>query len=136
MNKDEGRQLLGEVRKIDSRIRRMTMLIETLRASLLPSGIRYDLDKVQTSAKDTIPDVMAKISELEGKVIEMYLERADAVLRIEACIDSIEDPELREILTAFYSKGERARVIAKRIPCSRSGLYKMIDRAIQQMETK
>lgn len=134
MNKDEGRQLLGEVRRIDSRIRRMTMQIETLRASLLPSGIRYDLDKVQTSAKDTIPDVMAKISELEGKVIEMYLERADAVLRIEACIDSIEDPQLQEILTAFYTRGERARVIAKRLHYSRRQLYRLIDKAIERLE--
>lgn len=136
MNKEEGRAFLGEVRRIDSRIRRMKMQAETLRASLLPSGIRYDLDKVQTSAMDTLPDIMARIDELEGEIIRLYIERAEAVLRIEAGIDSVEDPELREILTAFYSKGERARVIAKRMHYSRSGLYKMIDKAILKMETK
>lgn len=136
MNKDEGRLFLGEVRRIDSRIRRMKDQVDTLRASLLPSGIRYDTDRVQTSARDPLPEVMARIDELEGQIIRLHIQRAEAVLRIEAAIDSIGDPELQEILTAFYSKGERARAIAKRLHYSRSGLYKLIDKAIIQLETK
>ena len=40
---------------------------EEIRLALIPGGIRYDIDKVQTSPRDRMPDMMARLNELQIK---------------------------------------------------------------------
>ena len=40
---------------------------EDLRLSLLPSGIRYDLDKVQTSPTDRMLEMVAKLTDMQER---------------------------------------------------------------------
>jgi len=58
-------QVLGRVRSLRKRKKAIRMKAEELRLSLLPSGITYDRDRVQTSPKETVLETMAKIDELD-----------------------------------------------------------------------
>ena len=54
MNERELRAWFKQVRKERYEIEHLKELINTAKAGLLPSGIRYDRDKIQTSPDDTM----------------------------------------------------------------------------------
>ena len=63
------KEFLNKIRHIDMMIDCKLEQISELRSMLLPSAIRYDEDKVQTSpSSDSIVDTLAKVVELEEKI--------------------------------------------------------------------
>ena len=65
---DKVYEFLNAPRHTLLQIQDLSAKIEALEDSLLPSGIRYDADKVQTSPKDPVPEIMAKIDDLDRQV--------------------------------------------------------------------
>lgn len=93
---------LMQVRKTENAIKRKQLRREELKSCLLPGAIRYDLDKVQTSPKDKIPEIMAKVDELDRQIEELMQEKAMQVIEIGEAIERLEDDNEKTVLTAFY----------------------------------
>ena len=55
---------LMRIRKTEYAIKRKQLRCEELRSCLLPGAIRYDLDKVQTSPRDKLPEIGEAIEQL------------------------------------------------------------------------
>jgi hypothetical protein len=80
---------------------------DTLYYSLLPSGIRYDLDKVQTSPQDRMPGTAAELYEIQ-EIIDRRIEKLSAdVALAHRIIDAVPTPECRELLLLRYLTGSR-----------------------------
>lgn len=96
------KRFLYAVRDEQKEIAELQERIADLRASLLPSAIRYDKDAVQTSASDVITDKMIKIAEydalLEKKIAGLYARRARAQKLIDLLPDSLE----RQVLSIYF----------------------------------
>ena len=96
------KRFLYAVRDEQREIAELEERIADLRASLLPSAIRYDKDSVQTSTSDVITDKMIKIAEydalLEKKIAGLYARRARAQKLIDLLPDSLE----RQVLSIYF----------------------------------
>ena len=57
----------SQIRKEQYEIEHLKRMISNAEAGLLPSGIRYDKDKVQTSPQDTMSKVIAKAVDMQRK---------------------------------------------------------------------
>ena len=93
---------LTAIRDWQKRLIIMAERSDTLRASLYGKGIRYDTDKVQTSAGDTFGDRMAEVAD---KV--RYIRRRQ--LKLDILKDSmrldiwrIDDDKCRDALELYY----------------------------------
>lgn len=67
MTISEAYAYLGQIRGITRRIEKVDERLSEMRYSLLPSAIRYDKDRVQSSPKDALLETMAKIDDLERR---------------------------------------------------------------------
>lgn len=70
--------------------------------SMMPSGIRYDLDKVQTSPKDSIPEHFAYLDslsrELKQATDRLWARKAEAL----KLIGNLDEPYQRTIMELYY----------------------------------
>lgn len=82
---DEVFNLLSAPRITQYRIKQIESQIRALEFSLLPSGIRYDQDKVQTSPEDQTSKVVTQIDRLERQADEMRQ-------KIPQQVDAIREP--------------------------------------------
>lgn len=93
---------LREVRHEQLEILDLRGKIESLEKSLLPGGIRYDIDKVQNSTSDKINDMLAQLgdfrTELE-KDLSRLIENESAAMQM---IQTLNSSEQRRVLTKYY----------------------------------
>lgn len=99
--KDVYNFLLAPLR-LSNEIWRKEMRCKALKACLLPTGITYDQDKVQTSASDRMSEVMAKVGDLNLQIAMLQKERALAILEISQAIDKLTDEKEKTVLDAYY----------------------------------
>ena len=71
MTQNEMSMYLGRVRNLIRKEQKLRRHIEELRYSLLPSGIRYDKDKVQTSPLDQMLETLSEIDHYERKRLKV-----------------------------------------------------------------
>lgn len=113
MTREEARRYLGRPRSIGRQIKTKETALGELRASLLPSGIRYDTDKVQTTPEDKLARVMAEIDRLEREIAELKLEQARAIADIEGVISTLHYEQSQEAMTRFYILRQKVADIAE-----------------------
>lgn len=91
-----------QIRNKEYAIQRKQLRAAELRSCLLPSGIRYDLDKVQTSPEDKLSKIMGKVDELDRQIAELMQEKALLVIEIGEAIERLTDDNEKTVLTEFY----------------------------------
>lgn len=101
-NAMKSKDYLKSIRKEQKEIKNLQEQKEAIYFSLLPSGIRYDKDRIQVSPEDMLPDKVIKMSELT-KEINSYIEHLEKnkakALRL---IRKIEDSNHRQVLVLYY----------------------------------
>ena len=75
---------------------------ETLRENVLPKGISFDKEKVQSVAGDKMANYAARIEEIEGKLEELTEEYYQAINDIERVIYLVDNEDAREVLAKRY----------------------------------
>ena len=133
MTREEARRYLGRPRALESKIRTKETALGELRASLLPSGIRYDTDKVQTTPEDKLARVMAEIDRLEREVSELKLEQARAIAEIEGAISQMERENVQEAMRRFYLRREKIDQIAEDMGYVPRHIYTLIQYGIDAL---
>lgn len=94
-------QVLGRVRSLRKRKKAIRVKAEELRLSLLPSGITYDRDKVQTSPRETILETMAKIDELDREYQSLSADMMKLKQEMTEWFFVLPERE-REVLKLYY----------------------------------
>jgi len=130
------KSFLYSVRDGQKEIEELNDRIYETEMSLLPGGIRYDKDKIQTSPSDKMPDMVAKIEEyrntLIGKVQELYEKKAQA----KEIINTLEDSRERQVLDIYFLSPKRQRIedVAHIINYSEPRTYQFYLSALKHLE--
>jgi DNA-directed RNA polymerase specialized sigma subunit len=130
------KEYLQRIRSERLEIQQFEERIEEQRYSLLPSGIRYDVDKVQTSPDDPMMRVYAEIDKLERKIKE-HLERLTTRYNIAMSnILLLDKSEHRQVLALYYLGQERLtwEMVAERMSFSEQRIYQLHNEAIAELE--
>ena len=128
-----GHEYMMQVRRIELRIRRISLQIEELESSLLPQGIRYDKDKVQTSPEDTLSKIAGKIMELDKERTQLSRERALLLMEIQDALDRLDNENEQIVLEAYYLSRMSMREIAEMISYSVRQVYTFRKRGIEKI---
>ena len=78
---------------------------EDLRLSLLPSGIRYDLDKVQTSPTDRMLEMVAKLTDMQERETDQKEALIADIELAERMVDAMPTSRYRTLLRLRYLYG-------------------------------
>lgn len=122
---------LNRVKRLKCELDKIKTRIEELHSNLLPSAIRYDKDKVQTSPTDTMLEVVAEINELEGKYRETYINFSKAMTDVEDLIEQVQDINQKLVLRRRYIKCMKFSAIAEDMNYSEEWVYKTHQKAIE-----
>lgn len=93
------------VRSERADIETLQLRIKELQMSLLPSGIRYDKDKVQTSPSDQMLEIAAKVDDLERKMQSKLAKLNADMVKAMTIVQAMPTPEYRQLLTLRYLTG-------------------------------
>lgn len=124
--------LLGP-RRISDEIWRKDLRRQELRSCLLPSGITYDRDRVQTSPEDSMARIMAEVDELDGQIDALQRSRAFEILRISRVIDQMDDPREATVLDAYYLGRRSMQEIAEHLHYSERHVYRLRGAGVAKM---
>lgn len=131
-----GHEYMMQVRRIELRIRRITLQIEELESSLLPQGIRYDKDKVQTSPEDTLSKIAGRISDLEKQRTQLVRERRLLLLEIQDALDQLTSEQEQIVLEAYYLSRMSMMEISEMINYSIAQTYRFRARGLRNLRIK
>ena len=92
---------LGTVRSLRKKEKRLREQIEDLRYSLLPSGITYDKEKVQTSPENLTLNTFARLDEIEGELRQIVVKLYSARVAITNKA-LILPPKERQVILRYY----------------------------------
>lgn len=102
MTLTETYEFLWQIRKKETVIRRKEAQRDELRACLMPGGVSYDRDRVQSSPKDSMTEVMARVVDLDNEIEALRVEKARLIMEISGAIEKLEDDNEKTVLTEFY----------------------------------
>lgn len=115
---------LLQIKKIEAEIKNKELQRDTLRSCLLPSGIRYDLDRVQTSPEDQLAAIEARIVDLEKEIRELSHHKQRMLVTITNSIYNLKDDSEKTVLLSYYIGRKKIETIAEEMPCSvRNAFY-------------
>lgn len=126
--------ILNAVRIIDLQILRLLSKKKMLESCLLyPSGIRYDLEKVQGSPENQLEKLTGEIFEVERKIRDLYSSKLDKAAEIEQLINLVESEEFRTILMLRYIGHMSINKIAESMSYSPDWVYKKHRKAVDEV---
>ena len=106
---------LGKPRWMQSEISALTEQIATLKTSLLPAGIRYDKDKVQTSPDDQMSAIFSRIDELERERDAKALERSQYIDSMRETFLHLSRPDYYDVLNLRFIANLTVKDTAKQM---------------------
>ena len=130
------KEYLQKIRSERLEIVQLQETVDELKYSLLPSGIRYDTLKVQTSPDDSMSRVMAEVDEYEKKIRDHLSRLVDRQNVAFAYIGVLEKSDHRLVLTLYYLTGERLtwHQVAEKMALSEQRIYQLHNDAIDELE--
>jgi DNA-directed RNA polymerase specialized sigma24 family protein len=129
----EAHDILNSVRIIDLQILRLLSKKKMLESCLYPSGIRYDIDKVQGSPENQLEKLTGEIFEVERRIRDLYSSKLDKAAEIEALINMVESEEYRTILMLRYIGHMSINKIAESMSYSPDWVYKKHRKAVDEV---
>ncbi len=126
MNK-QAYEFLNSARVLHWQWLRLKAKHDELETCLLPSGIRYDRDKVQTTPDDQMSKLVAEIVELEKEMAQIQLNKSNQITKIEQAVNSLESVEQRTALTMRYINRIPVTKIADEMGYAEPTIYKFMN---------
>lgn len=125
--------ILKKPREIKYRLCYINSQIRNLEECLLPSGIRYDKDNVQSSPSDKLSEIVAEISILEQEHTKLEADLLKAGDRIKALCTTLTDIEGTVIMMRFIAL-QKFEQIAIATNYTKGGIWDVYGRAIDKLE--
>lgn len=96
------KEFLRKIRTEQKEYQALVDSLETIRLSLMPSGIRYDKDKIQVSPVDIMPEKIAQLCETEDAIVEHMRNLDERRARAMTVTRQIDDPACRMVIELYY----------------------------------
>lgn len=129
-------EFLCGVRHIERQIEICKTKQEALRMCLLPKGIQYDLDKIQTTPSDRMSDIQADIADLSTEIARLNDAKYDQIKKISVAISLLDDDVEQVVLNAYYIGKMPMKKVATTVHYSVRGAYKVKKRAVQHLSKR
>lgn len=104
---------------------------DELESCLLPSGIRYDRDRVQTSPDDTVSRIVAEIAELEKSMRIIQRDKTRKIEDIYNTLEGLPCDEWRTALVMRFINRKPVSDIAAEMGYAESTIYKFMDKGAE-----
>jgi DNA-directed RNA polymerase specialized sigma24 family protein len=114
---------LYQVQVKDDEINRCIIQRDALVSCLMPAGMRYDKDKVQTSPDDQLGEIGARIADIDTYIRRLQREKAHAIIEISDAVNRLESKYEKLVLLRFYITGMSVRQIADMMHYSMRQVY-------------
>lgn len=131
---DKVYRLLTAPRTTKNKIKQLEARANALAYTLLPSGIRYDRAKVQTSPDDQLLKVTAKLDEIEREIKKLKGQMLRQVEEIREACNHLEKEEERTVLVMYYIGGFHMDKIAEAIGYSVQSAYRIRKKAQMHLD--
>lgn len=135
MNK-QAYDFLNSARVLHWRWLRLKAKHDELESCLLPAGIRYDKDRVQTSPEDTISKIVAEISELEKKMNAVQIAKRERIEEIDKALHELPSEEARTALTMRFINRIPVTEIAFQMGYAEPTIYKFMNQGAEHIIQK
>ena len=141
MTTKEVKEYFRQIRHEQYEINHLAEMIKSEELTLLPSAIRYDKEKVQTSPEDILAKSVAKINTLEQELAlsmsNLKLRRA----RAEAMLSKLESSDEREVMRWYYMSIDGRNLytwddVAARMAYTKRWILKIHGNAIRNLADK
>ena len=126
-------EFLNSARVLHGHWLRLKAKHDELETCLLPSGIRYDHDKIMTSPEDAMSKIIAEITDLERKMAGVQQAKSIRINEIANAINSLESDEERTALTMRYINRVPVSAIAEAMGYSEQRIYQFMDKGGAQI---
>ena len=124
MNSNDIKAWFNQIRKEQYEIVHLKQMIRTAKAGLLPSGIAYDKDKVQTSPDDTMSKVMARALDMQKELETSIAVLQERQIKAEQYIQTLVDSGEREVMRYYYLDTEDGKPLSWEQVAIRMNYYK------------
>ena len=127
------RELFNRLHKVDdinTALICLQMQIDRLEGCLQGHAIRYDTDKVQTSPKDAVAEVMCDLEGLLKKRTKLQIALTRAVADVASLIDKVEDKKQALVLHYRYTACLPWGQIADKMGYAERHVFRLHDTAI------
>ena len=118
-----------EIRILDSKI-------QELETNLMPNGIRYDLDKIQSSPSDQMSKIMSTIVDLKKEREKLVDKLAESVISVSMLIDQLDNPMERVVMTYRWVQSMKIEDIAEKMDKSVRWVNYLQASGIKKLEEK
>ena len=126
-------EYLMQIIKLERMIENKKEQILSFRDVLLSKTIENHEDKIQTSSdKDRLSTFTARIVDEEKEIEGLYERRKKIISQIE----SLPDPDLYQVLYSRYVDGISVNDARHKIHCSKTKIYSLYYRAIEEFEAR
>ena len=130
MTKAELKSILRRVGMLDCEIRVVNLKIERLESYLQGHAIRYDVDRVQTTPKDAMAELITELEPLLKERDRLTVAITRAIADTSQIIDSIKDHKQCLVMHYRYTACLPFEEIARRMNYSTQRIYQLHDDAI------
>lgn len=130
--------LLYQVRDEQKEIDIIRRKIEEAELALLPSGIRYDRDKVQASPDDPMMRLAVKLDRYEAELRKHQAALLTKRTKAFRMVSRLTDSTQRQVLELYFLGGRRIRMweVAQIIGYSEQSTYRIYKDALKNLESK
>lgn len=132
--KSEVYSFLKSIQAFDMQLLRLQSQQRALESCLLPSGIRYDKDKVMSSPEDQLSKICAEIDEIQAKMADIAYKKAQRIVEVEKVISKLSEEEYKTVLTLCYIDHMPISDIADKLGYSSDWVYKKRRKATDELE--
>lgn len=123
--KTETREFLRRPMRLASLIQLKQSQLKELYYMLLPSGIRYDQDKVISTPEEKLAEIVAKMDEIEREIIELYRKKLTADQEVVDLIATLKKPDHINIMQMRYIERMSYKEIADATGFTEENVYKI-----------
>ena len=126
-------EALREPKRIEKKMGEVMKQIEEARSRLMPGGIDYELDRVQTTPRDRYAEVMGEIDDLERKLDDLADQREKSRKRVLLLLDQVTDKDTRIIINLHDVLEFSMDDITEVVFMSRSKCYDLRSQGLQEI---
>lgn len=129
----EAYEFLESIRRTEAEIIKLQLRHDELQSCLPPAGIRYDLDRVQSSPSDRMSDIEAQIVDIARDIQRMKEEKAKLIIKVNNAINNLSDDNEQIVLLAYYVGRLPVKRIMEITHYTRTGVYYVRKRAVKHL---
>ena len=125
---------LDDMISIDQLITKLQWQRDQLESLVLPNGVRYDSDPVQSSPSDRMAEILAEVADIDVRIEQLKHQRMENEISTLEVITMLDDDKDRKVLTEYYVNKKSIKQISESMHYSVQHIYRIFRRASQKAD--